>query len=268
MTKKKTRLENDGPPPNRNPKKIQRFPAKDVVQPTRIETTKKANRTGGCLRYRWIPHPTRRSRAVGPVLGMMKEARAKRSPDTLTLSTATAYATAYQTPRISSVIAPSAKMSRSVGSVDRGSSKQAPRMVIVDPLMSVAAEAAGSAKIAPEYFRPPSRSTFAHLSPVPHLIPRGLSDHRGKRGNDGSDERNVRGRRPELAGRLRLVRMLARLRCVRRRRLTLTTHPSHRSAERGASTTPPIPLFFRRRIDGVGRGLNPLRRLGRPTSSR
>src|SRR3989475_12475164 len=143
MTKKRTRLENDGPPPNRNPKKIQRFPAKDVVQPTRIETTKKANRTGGCLRYRWIPHPTRRSRAVGPVLGMMKEATAKRSPDMLTLSTATAYATAYQTPRISSVIAPSAKMSRSVGSVDRGSSKQAPRMVIVDPLLSVAAAAAG-----------------------------------------------------------------------------------------------------------------------------
>src|SRR3989441_12146974 len=38
--------------------------------------------------------------------------------------------------------------------------------------------------------------------------------------------------------------MLARLRCVRRRRLTLTTHPSHRSAERVASTTPPVPLFF------------------------
>src|SRR2546430_10395613 len=105
MTKKRTRLENDGPPPDRNPKKIQRFPAKAVVQPTRIETTKKANRTGGCLRYRWIPHPTRSRRAVGPVLGMTKEARAKRSPDTLTLSTATAYATAYQTPRISSVIA-------------------------------------------------------------------------------------------------------------------------------------------------------------------
>src|SRR3989475_3109950 len=98
--------------------------------------------------------------------------------------------------------------------------------------------------IAPEYFRPPRRSTFAHLSPVPHLIPRGLSDHRGKRGNDGPGERNVRGRRPELAGRLRLVRMLARIRRVRRRRVTLTTHPSHRSAERVASTPPPVPLFF------------------------
>src|SRR3989442_3850623 len=122
--------------------------------------------------------------------------------------------------------------------------------------------------IAPEYFRPPRLSTFAHLSPVPHLIPRGLSDHRGKRGNDGSGERNVRGRRPELAGRLRLVRMLARLRCVRPRRLTLPTHPSHRSAERVASTTPPVPLFFRRRIECVGRELNPPRRLGRPTSYR
>src|SRR5438034_10834142 len=121
MTKKKTRLENDGPPPNRNPKKIQRFPAKDVVQPTRIETTKKANRTGGCLRYRWIPHPTRRSRAVAPVLGLMKEAKAKRSTDTLTLSTATAYATAYQTPRISSELAQTAKMSRTVGTVDPAS---------------------------------------------------------------------------------------------------------------------------------------------------
>src|SRR2546426_8933935 len=111
--------------------------------------------------------------------------------------------------------------------------------------------------IAPEYFRPPRLSTFAHLSPVPHLIPRGLSDHRGKRGNDGPGERNVRGRRPELAGRLRLVRMLARLRRVRRRRLTLTTHPSHRSAERVASTTPPVPLFFRSSDPVRGAGVEP-----------
>src|SRR3989442_12722654 len=113
MTKKRTRLENDGPPPDRNPKKIQRFPAKVVVQPTRIETTKKANRTGGCLRYRWIPHPRRRSRAVGPVLGMTKEARAKRSPDMLILSTATAYAPADQTPLITPGIAHRPRMARS-----------------------------------------------------------------------------------------------------------------------------------------------------------
>src|SRR5207245_5197240 len=96
--------------------------------------------------------------------------------------------------------------------------------------------------------------------PISHLIPLGLSDQRGKRGNDGPGERDVRGRRPELAGRLRLVRMLARFRRVRRRRLTLTTHPSHRSAERVASTTPPVPLFFRRPIECVGRELNPRRR--------
>src|SRR5947199_10867573 len=100
MTKKRTRLENDGPPPNRNPKKIQRFPAKDVDQPTRIEATKKANRTGGCLRYRWIPQPPRQSRAGRPALGMLKEARAKRGQDTLTLSRATACATAYPTARL------------------------------------------------------------------------------------------------------------------------------------------------------------------------
>src|SRR5438128_11318559 len=62
--------------------------------------------------------------------------------------------------------------------------------------------------------------------------------------------------------------MLARFRRVRRRRLTLTTHPSHRSAERVASTTPPVPLFFRRRIECVGRKFNSRRRLGTPTSYR
>src|SRR2546422_10498250 len=103
---------------------------------------------------------------------MTREARAKRSPDTVTLSTATAYATAYQTPRISSVIAPSAKMSRSVGSVDRGSSKQAPRMVIVDPLMSVAAEEARGGVDLFCLLSAPTRRTFLYLSPVPHLIQR------------------------------------------------------------------------------------------------
>src|SRR2546428_12688639 len=114
----------------------------------------------------------------------------------------------------------------------------------------------------------PSRSTFAHLSPIPRLIPPRLSDQRGKRGNDGPGERNVRGRRPELAGRVRVVRMLARFRRVRRRRLTLTTHPSHRSAEGVASTTPSVPLFLPGPIECVGRELNPRRRLGRPTSYR
>src|SRR5437667_4557797 len=108
----------------------------------------------------------------------------------------------------------------------------------------------------PEYFRTPLPSAASYTA--------GTLDHRGKRGNDGSDERDARGRRSELAGRLRLVRMLARLRRVRRRRLTLTTHPSHRSAERVASTTPPVPLFFRRTIHCVGRESNPRFGLGRP----
>src|SRR5947208_17178365 len=114
------------------------------------------------------------------------------------------------------------------------------------------------------YFHPASPSTFAHLSPLPRLIPRGLLDHRGKRGNDGSGERDVRGGRAELPGRLRLVRMLARLRRVRRRRLTLTTHPSPRSGERVASTTPPLPLFFRRTSHCARPEPNPRLRPGRP----
>src|SRR3989441_2364131 len=51
--------------------------------------------------------------------------------------------------------------------------------------------------------------------------------------------------------------MLARFRRVRRRRLTLTTHPSHRSAESVASTTPPVPLFFPSLDPVRGAGVEP-----------
>src|SRR5439155_1418479 len=71
------RLVNGGTPPDRNPKKIQRFAAKPVVQPKRTKTTNPTNKAYGCLRYLWIPHPTRRSRAVGPALGMTTEAGMK-----------------------------------------------------------------------------------------------------------------------------------------------------------------------------------------------
>jgi len=135
------RLVNGGTPPDRNPKKIQRFAAKPVVQPKRTKTTNPTNKAYGCLRYLWIPHPTRRSRAVGPALGMTTEARMKGSPDTLTLSSSIAYATVVQVATISSVIAPNARRSRSVGSFDRGMSKQAPRTVIAAPLMCLAPSA-------------------------------------------------------------------------------------------------------------------------------
>src|SRR5216117_1824282 len=121
------RLANGGAPPDRNPKKIHRFATKPVVQPKRTKTTNATNRAYGCLRYLWIPHPTRRSRAVGPALGMTTEARMKGSLDTLILSSSIAYATVVQEATISSVIAPSARRSRSVGSFVRGACLLVPR---------------------------------------------------------------------------------------------------------------------------------------------
>ncbi len=70
-------------------------------------------------------------------------------------------------------------------------------------------------------------STFAHLSPVPAFILAAPSDVRAKRGDHGPGERHALGRRPKLARRLHVVRMPARIRCIRRRRLTITAHPSH-----------------------------------------
>src|SRR6266581_8999847 len=73
-------------------------------------------------------------------------------------------------------------------------------------------------------------STFADLSRVPRFIPAGSLDPRGQRGNHGPGELDVRRRRPQLAGRVRVVRMFARVRVVRRRRLTIT-HPSQIGGE-------------------------------------
>ena len=140
MAKKVNRLEIGGAPPNRNPKKTQISPARAVAQPTRTKTTKPANRAKGCLWYLWIPHPTKRRRAVGPAPGMTRAARMKASLDPLIRSSSIAYVTAYQVTTMSSVMAPSATRSRAVESVDRGTIRPAPRTVIAAPQMCFAPE--------------------------------------------------------------------------------------------------------------------------------
>src|SRR3989442_68903 len=140
MAKKVNRLEIGGAPPNRNPKQLQISPTNAVAQPTRTKTPKPANRASGCLWYLWIPHPTRRRRAVGPAPGMTREARMKAPLDTLIRSSSIAYVTVCQVATMSSVVAPSARRSRSRESVDRETIRQAPRVVIAAPRMWFAPE--------------------------------------------------------------------------------------------------------------------------------
>lgn len=85
----------------------------------------------------------------------------------------------------------------------------------------------------------PQPITFAHLSRVRRLIPQGPSHLRGKRRGNGPNERDepgLRGR--ELAGRVRVVRMLPRFRRIRRRRLRISPSIPPRSAGPGSPRWP------------------------------